>query len=165
MGTPILSLDVIMFAEASVDQISLMENILHSFCRCSRDKVSEEKTHVFFSKDVLRKLWQQICLAYGFWDIGDLGKYLGFLSSIGVLTGNLSNLSWTRWIKDLVLGRWRSSHLRAKWLSPNQFYKQCLPMLCIPPTCLGSSLRRLIRGVNSSFGGDTIYCDTSHSPC
>lgn len=58
--------DVIMFAEASVDQISLMENILHSFCRCSREKVSEEKTHVFFSKDVLRKLWQQICLVYGF---------------------------------------------------------------------------------------------------
>lgn len=44
--------DVLLFAEASVEQILLIKHILDLFCRASGQKVSKEKTQIFFSQNV-----------------------------------------------------------------------------------------------------------------
>lgn len=69
--------DVLPFAEASVDQIMLLKSILDLFCRCLGEKVSEDKTHIFFSKNVTKQLRMQNCRESGFKETSDLGKYLG----------------------------------------------------------------------------------------
>lgn len=81
-GGPVISYlafadDVLLFAEANVEQILLMKNILDLFCRSSGQKVSEEKTHIFFSSNVDSRRRQEICNASSFQITDDLGKYLG----------------------------------------------------------------------------------------
>lgn len=81
-GCPMLSHlafadDVLLFAEANVHQIRLIKQILDLFCRCSGQKLSEEKTRIFFSKNVGRSLKHEICQESGFQVTDDLGKYLG----------------------------------------------------------------------------------------
>lgn len=69
--------DVLFFAEAGMEQILLMKKILDLFCRSSGQKVSEEKTRIFFSNNVNGGLKQQICDVSRFQVTNDLGKYLG----------------------------------------------------------------------------------------
>lgn len=73
--------DVLLFAKASVGQVSLIKQILDLFCRCSGQKLSEEKTRIYFSKNVGRhvrqEICQEICQESGFQMTEDLGKYLG----------------------------------------------------------------------------------------
>lgn len=81
-GGPLLSHlafadDVLLFAEASEEQIILTKHILDLFCRCSGQKVSESKTHIFFSKNVDSVIKNRICHVSGFQVTNDLGKYLG----------------------------------------------------------------------------------------
>lgn len=68
--------DVLLFAEASEDQILLIKHILSIFCRSSGQKVSEEKTRIF-SPNVDRSLKQSISNLFKFQVTYDLGKYLG----------------------------------------------------------------------------------------
>lgn len=65
------------FAEANVEQAQIIQQTLHNFCLSSGQKVSSEKTRVFFSKNVSRSLKQNICETMGFSATEDLGKYLG----------------------------------------------------------------------------------------
>lgn len=69
--------DVLLFAEASEEQIILLKHILDLFCRCSSQKISEAKTRIFFSKNVDSCVKNTICQASGFQMTNDLGKYLG----------------------------------------------------------------------------------------
>lgn len=69
--------DVLLFAEASEEQITLISSILDLFCRCSGQKISEAKTRIFFSKNVDGNTRNNICHVSGFQVTEDLGKYLG----------------------------------------------------------------------------------------
>lgn len=69
--------DLLFFAEASIDQAQIIQQTLHNFCLSSGQKVSNEKTRVFFSKNVSRSQKQNICETMGFSATEDLGKYLG----------------------------------------------------------------------------------------
>lgn len=68
---------MLLFAEANVEQILLMKNILDLFCRSSGQKVSGEKTRIFFSQNVNGRLRHEICNSLGFQITSDLGNYLG----------------------------------------------------------------------------------------
>lgn len=59
-----------------MEQILLMKHILELFCRSSGQKVSEEKTRIFFSPNVDGESRHGICNASGFQITNDLGKYL-----------------------------------------------------------------------------------------
>lgn len=69
--------DLIFFAEANVDQAQLIQQNLHHFCQSSGQKVSQDKTRVYFSKNVPRLLKKEISDTMGFNSTEDLGKYLG----------------------------------------------------------------------------------------
>ncbi|KAG7599606.1 Endonuclease/exonuclease/phosphatase superfamily [Arabidopsis suecica] len=69
--------DLILFAEASVTQIRVIRKVLEKFCKASGQKVSLEKSKIFFSNNVHRDLAKLISDESGIKSTKDLGKYLG----------------------------------------------------------------------------------------
>ncbi|CAA7036129.1 unnamed protein product [Microthlaspi erraticum] len=69
--------DLILFAEASVQQIRVIRRVLERFCQASGQKVSLEKSKIFFSDNVSRELSEVISLESCIQATRELGKYLG----------------------------------------------------------------------------------------
>nr|KYP65965.1 Putative ribonuclease H protein At1g65750 family [Cajanus cajan] len=69
--------DLILFAEANMNQVEIIQSCLNHFCSSSGQKISQEKTRIFFSKNVARTVREEISSAFGFQRAENLGKYLG----------------------------------------------------------------------------------------
>lgn len=69
--------DLILFSEASVSQVRVIRKILEQFCVVSGQRVSLEKSKIFFSNNVSEDLAKQISDESGIQATHDLGKYLG----------------------------------------------------------------------------------------
>ena len=80
-GPPITHLcfadDLFIFAEASMEQVEVIKDCLDIFAASSGQKISKEKTWIFFSKNVHYSRALKISNEFGFSIIGDLRKYLG----------------------------------------------------------------------------------------
>lgn len=71
--------DILLFAEASVDQIDVIKIVLNLFCESSGDKVSDQKSYILFSNNVNWQTKHDIVTRSGFHCTNDLGKYLGVM--------------------------------------------------------------------------------------
>lgn len=83
--------ELLFFAEANLEQAQIIQSTLHNFCLSSGQKVSQEKTRVYFSKNVSRFLKRDIYNVMAFQTTEDLGKYLGvpiFHKRVGLNTFN-----------------------------------------------------------------------------
>ncbi|MCH81869.1 putative ribonuclease H protein [Trifolium medium] len=69
--------DLILFAEASVEQLNVVLNTLGQFCQMSGQQVSHEKTSIMFSKNVSAQMRAELVRLSGFNEATSLGKYLG----------------------------------------------------------------------------------------
>ncbi|CAA7059442.1 unnamed protein product [Microthlaspi erraticum] len=69
--------DLILFAEASVAQIRVVRSVLERFCQASGQKVSLDKSKIFFSENVSRELSSEISAESGIQATRELGRYLG----------------------------------------------------------------------------------------
>lgn len=69
--------DLILFGEASLSQAHVIQQCLEVFCSSSGQRVSNDKTHIFFSKNVHKTRREEISDVLGFSRTMDLGKYLG----------------------------------------------------------------------------------------
>jgi len=69
--------DLILFAEASVAQVRVIQSVLEKCCIASGQKVSLEKSKIYFSDNVSRELGQQISNESGIKSTKELGKYMG----------------------------------------------------------------------------------------
>lgn len=69
--------DLILFAEASVAQVKVIRKVLERFCFASGQKVSLEKSKIFFSDNVHQDLAKLISDESGIQSTRELGKYLG----------------------------------------------------------------------------------------
>ena len=69
--------DLVLFAEVSLNQASIIKYCLEVFCKHSGQKVSVEKTKIFFSKNVNHTQAKEISDHLGFSTSANLGKYLG----------------------------------------------------------------------------------------
>ncbi|KFK31800.1 hypothetical protein AALP_AA6G160500 [Arabis alpina] len=69
--------DLILFPEASVTQIRVIRRVLERFCVASGQKVSLEKSNIFFSSNVSRDLEKLISDESIIKSTRELGKYLG----------------------------------------------------------------------------------------
>ncbi|XP_061362932.1 uncharacterized protein LOC133306628 [Gastrolobium bilobum] len=69
--------DLIICAEASIEQAHVINQVLKVFTKASGQKVSSEKTRVFFSKNVHVSRSSEISESLGVGITADLGKYLG----------------------------------------------------------------------------------------
>ncbi|PNX99881.1 ribonuclease H, partial [Trifolium pratense] len=80
-GPPISHLffadDLILFGEASMDQMGEMSDCMNAFCKASGEKVSVEKTRLLVSKNVHPARAHELSSASGFHLTADFGKYLG----------------------------------------------------------------------------------------
>lgn len=71
--------DLILFAEASSDQIGVIQSVLDLFCNFLGEKVNKEKTNLFCSSNVHPNVASALSNESGFPITYDLGKYLGIL--------------------------------------------------------------------------------------
>lgn len=69
--------DLILLAEASEAQIGIIRSVLERSCTASGQKVSLEKSKIYFSANVPREFRKLISTASGIQSTCDLGKYLG----------------------------------------------------------------------------------------
>ncbi|KAG7567714.1 Ribonuclease H domain [Arabidopsis thaliana x Arabidopsis arenosa] len=69
--------DLILFAEASVSQVRVIRRVLERFCEASGQKISLEKSKIFFSNNVSRDMERLISGESGIGCTRELGKYLG----------------------------------------------------------------------------------------
>ncbi|KAK4283181.1 hypothetical protein QN277_000163 [Acacia crassicarpa] len=69
--------DIILFAEASIEQVQVINKCLKTFCDSSGLKVNQQKTRVCFSNNVSHTRRSEMCEYLGFSITSDLGKYLG----------------------------------------------------------------------------------------
>ncbi|KAL5159898.1 putative ribonuclease H protein [Glycine soja] len=66
--------DLILFVKASMDQVDAILACLDLFCESSSEKVSKEKTRIFFSHNVHWSVREEINNGLGFQRIDDLGR-------------------------------------------------------------------------------------------
>ncbi|KAL4272206.1 hypothetical protein GQ457_13G013010 [Hibiscus cannabinus] len=69
--------DMVLFAEAIMDQVGVIRDILSDFCKASGHKVSISKTQLCFSRNCAPATKSLIAGSFGFEVVEDLGKYLG----------------------------------------------------------------------------------------
>ncbi|MDV3200005.1 MAG: reverse transcriptase domain-containing protein, partial [Candidatus Phytoplasma australasiaticum] len=69
--------DLVLFSEASQEQITIISHCLERFSRASGQKVSLRKSQIFFSKNVNREVAKRIIDTTGIPETMNLGKYLG----------------------------------------------------------------------------------------
>nr|XP_025664883.1 uncharacterized protein LOC112763420 [Arachis hypogaea] len=112
-GPPISHLcfadDIILFAEANVDQANIINKCLEAFCKSSGQKVSKDKTRVFFSRNVGHNVRTEISNVMQFTRTDDLRKYLG----VPILHSKVTKHTFEGIINKLHvrLNSWKASSL------------------------------------------------------
>ncbi|XP_019168818.1 PREDICTED: uncharacterized protein LOC109164726 [Ipomoea nil] len=81
--------DMVLFIEASLDQVEIVQNCLAKFCTASGQKVSLEKSQIHFSKNMAPALATEIESKFGISETKDLGRYLGVPSIHERVTCNI----------------------------------------------------------------------------
>ena len=69
--------DLLLLAEATVEQARVVSSVLAEFCACFNAKVNTSKTLLYFSKNMSARDVSAISSLLGFSVTSDLGKYLG----------------------------------------------------------------------------------------
>lgn len=69
--------DIMLFSEANLEQAKNMQRCLQKFCKASGQKVSLEKSRVYFFQNVPLEQQQAICYELDIEATSDLGLYLG----------------------------------------------------------------------------------------
>jgi len=80
--------DIILFAEATVEQAKVIKQALDTFCEASGQKVSASKSKILFSPNTLEYQADAICHILEMTKTNDLGKYLGVPTIKGRVTRN-----------------------------------------------------------------------------
>ena len=101
--------DLLLFAEASVEQTSIISSVLDSFCYSFGSKVNKSKTLIYFSKNVGDSEANVISGMLGYSVTKDLGKYLG----IPLQHSRVSSCMYQELIAKVErrLSSWTASHL------------------------------------------------------
>lgn len=58
--------DLILFAKVGMDQVVVINQCLEAFCKSSRQKISSDKTRIFFSQNMHHMKRREISEALGF---------------------------------------------------------------------------------------------------
>nr|KYP63886.1 hypothetical protein KK1_018473 [Cajanus cajan] len=101
--------DLILFVEASLEKVDIIKTCMDLFCKSSGMKVSEEKTNVFFSKNVGWVVNSEISSKLGYQRTDNLGKYLGV--NLHHSRVNKRTLSSVMEKINNKLNQWKMKHL------------------------------------------------------
>lgn len=64
--------DLLLFGQATEEQMQCVKNVLELFCSMSRKQVSNEKTSIMFSQNVCRDVRDKLVHIFGFRQTADL---------------------------------------------------------------------------------------------
>lgn len=78
--------DIVLFTEATLDQIAIIRDCLDRFCAASGQRISFSKSQILFSRNTHPEVADEIATALGVEKTADLGKYLGVPSIHGRVT-------------------------------------------------------------------------------
>ncbi|PNX73125.1 ribonuclease H [Trifolium pratense] len=85
--------DLLLFAEASIEQAHCILNCLDIFCKASGQKINSQKTEIYFSKNVDKQLMEDILKHTGYTQVNNIDRYLGANISPGRTTrGKFNNI-------------------------------------------------------------------------
>lgn len=101
--------DIVLFAEANVDQAHVIRNMLEDFCNNSGQKVNLGKSKVFFSKNVREDTAAMLSTELGIDQTKDLGPYLGTPMIHQRISKNTFNFMLEKMRKKL--SSWKSNNL------------------------------------------------------
>ena len=102
--------DLILFAKVEEQTYEAISEVLSRFCKESGQKVSLEKSRIYFSPNVQEGLKEEICTKLGIQATTNIGKYLGFPIKHRGATRNRLNFIMERLMNKL-------SGWKAKFLS------------------------------------------------
>ncbi|KAH9750393.1 putative ribonuclease H protein [Citrus sinensis] len=146
-GTPLTHLffanDLLLFAEASIDQAHIIDAVLENYCRSSEAKVNKVKTTIFFSKNVASREGKLIGAALRVSITHDLGNYLG----MSLLHSRVNKATYQSILDkvDMRLSGWNAAHLSfAGRITLAQLVIQAMPIYAMQTTMFPSSVRHRI---------------------
>ena len=146
-GTPLTHLffadDLLLFAEASIEQAYIIDAVLENYCWSSEAKVNKSKTKVFFSKNVPSRDAQLIGDTLGFSATKDLGSYLG----MPLIYSRVNKATYQSIVDkvDMRLTGWNAAHLSfAGRVTLAQSVVQAMPIYAIQTTLLSPLVRQKI---------------------
>ena len=70
--------DIILFSKVDSKACNAIAEVLEKFCKESRQKISQDKSHVYFSPNVSEEMKEEVWEKLGFYETRNIGKYLGF---------------------------------------------------------------------------------------
>jgi len=79
--------DVVLFGEASKAQALVIKTCLQQFCEASGQKVSAQKSRIFFSPNTNEATMAEVCSTLGIEHTNDPGRYLG----VPVINGRVTS--------------------------------------------------------------------------
>ena len=101
--------DLLLFAEATEDQIITIMDCLNLFCSASGQKISLQKSNIFFSRGVEERTATNITVFAQINSKTSLDKYLGTPSLTGRIHTDLFRQLWEK-IEERLDG-WKAKHL------------------------------------------------------
>jgi len=78
--------DVVLFGEATAEQARTIQQCLHDFCGASGQKISYQKSSVFFSPNTNAAVVTEVCNILDVQQTKDFGRYLGVSTINGRVT-------------------------------------------------------------------------------
>jgi len=78
--------DVVLLGEASREQAQTIKNFLQELCEASGQKVSMQKSSVYFSPNMNKAVIAEVCNTLGIQQTDDFGHYLGVPAINGRVT-------------------------------------------------------------------------------
>ncbi|KAH9783625.1 reverse transcriptase domain-containing protein [Citrus sinensis] len=143
-GTPLTHLffadDLLLFAEASIDQAYTIDAILDNFCRSSEAKVHKSKTKIYFSKNVVSREAQLLNNVLGYSATNDLGCYLG----MPLIHSRVNRATYQSILEkvDKRLTSWNAAHLSfASRITLAHSVPQAMPIYAMQTTILPAPVR------------------------
>ena len=101
--------DVVLFGEASREQAQLIRDCLDEFCSASGQRVSMQKSNIYFSPNTNEAVVAEVCNILSMKQTDNLGRYLGVPTIHGRVTKNLFQNVVTR--VDNRLAGWKTKCL------------------------------------------------------
>ena len=101
--------DVVLFGEASVEQARVVKNCLHIFCEAYGQRVSSQKSSVYFSPNTNSAVVAEVCNILDIQQTEDLSRYLG----VPTITGRVTKATFQGVIDkvDKRLAGWKTKCL------------------------------------------------------
>ncbi|XP_030942085.1 uncharacterized protein LOC115967152 [Quercus lobata] len=142
--------DLILFAKVDKDSCEAISKVLNEFCEESGQKVSMDKSRVYFSPNVQAEIRSVTCARLGIQAMDNIGNYLGFSINQKGVARNMLNFIAKRVMSKL--SRWKARFLSFTGRSVLvKSVMSSIPNYVMQATALTAHLCEKLDKINSDF--------------